>query len=157
MTIRPLSENEIQIVSDLADTIYPLEFYEPIEAFASRQKHYPAGAVGLFDDSIIVAYCFFHPWLGDDSVVPLGTVFTAMPNADCAYLHDLAVARVYRGRGMGNMLARHVVDQARAAGFKQCKLVSVLGSEPFWTKVGFSSEQAFSYSGLPATRMRLIF
>ncbi|MEV8504988.1 GNAT family N-acetyltransferase [Actinoplanes sp. NPDC051475] len=53
------------------------------------------------------------------------------------HLHDLVVASGYRRAGAGSRLLEHLLTAARACAYLQVSLVSVAGSDAFWTTHGF--------------------
>ncbi|MEU7312891.1 GNAT family N-acetyltransferase [Streptomyces sp. NPDC007083] len=53
------------------------------------------------------------------------------------HLHDIVVARPLRRRGLAQHLLRHLGRLARARGDERISLVSVGGSEGFWSARGF--------------------
>lgn len=54
-----------------------------------------------------------------------------------AYLHDVAVAKEFRGRGVGSALVRRLVSRLEKAGVRWVGLISAGGSAPFYGKLGF--------------------
>jgi len=59
---------------------------------------------------------------------------------DYAKIERLAVQKVYRGQGYGDLLLEFVLDTARAKGFKKFKLHAQVASEQFYLKHGFKPE-----------------
>lgn len=89
-----------------------------------------AGAVG--------AYLATYPSrLG--KVTPLGGDFAPAANADCLYLHDLAVAPAAGGRGLGARLVACALAAARRHGWQHAALVCVQDAYAFWQRQGFSA------------------
>jgi len=95
--------------------------------------------VSLDDDLKVQAYVLAHAWhlrkppalfkYMED--VPVGT--------ETLYLHDLAVHKNVRGRGIGDLLATELIKRADAYGFQRITLVAVQGSEKFWERQGFTA------------------
>lgn len=56
-----------------------------------------------------------------------------------AYLHDIAVAKEFRGRGVGSALVRRLVGRLRKAGVRWVGLISADGSAPFYRGLGFKA------------------
>ncbi|MEU6770405.1 GNAT family N-acetyltransferase [Streptomyces sp. NPDC046759] len=60
-----------------------------------------------------------------------------LPGLSNLHLHDLAVARPLRRRGLGTRMVRHLTDAARLRGFATMSLIAVLGRESFWRAHGY--------------------
>lgn len=56
-----------------------------------------------------------------------------------AYLHDVAVARAFRGRGVGSGLVRRLEARLKARGIRWIGLISSGGSAPFYRRLGYSA------------------
>jgi ribosomal protein S18 acetylase RimI-like enzyme len=57
------------------------------------------------------------------------------------YLQHLAVARPYRGKGLGRMLAERVIEALSARGIEKCHLMVRCENEPakaFWQHLGWT-------------------
>ncbi len=70
---------------------------------------------------------------------PLDGDFKQYPEADCLYLHDLAVSRRAAGRGIGPALVSRNLEQASRQQIRYSALVSVQESEAFWSRLGYSA------------------
>lgn len=79
-------------------------------------------------------------WLqrADDGTITGSTGFELSDDGVHALIRSVAVAPERRTAGAGSMLARHAVEQARAAGATRAWLFS-RRSGPFWQKLGFES------------------
>jgi len=126
--------------------IYPSEFWESNESFRRRLEQFPEGCWACANDKDeVVGYMFGHPWKSD-SVVPLDCRGLVIPkDADCYYLHDIAVIPKYRRQGIAKRLFEIGVEVARKRGFKQIKGVAVLGSVTYWQKQGFKALEEIDY------------
>ena len=91
------------------------------------------------DDEGVCAYLFaYRSRVG--KVTPLDGEFQPHAEADCLYLHDLAVSRRASGRGIGPALVRKNLEQARAHQLRYSALVSVQESEAFWSRLGYAAQ-----------------
>lgn len=88
------------------------------------------GTAGV--DAYLVAY---RSVVG--KITPLGAHFQSAAQADCLYLHDLAVSSAAAGAGLGPALVSHALAAARQERLANAALVSVQGSEAFWERLGF--------------------
>jgi len=145
--------------SDLDDVVavqqqsYPEELWENAAIFREKQRVFPAGAFGWYDDGHLQAYLFVHPWRRHETA-PLFTETMTLPeNPDCLYIHDLAIAPAARGKGAARALVTAAFALAKEQGLEHFSLVAVQESESFWRKFGFTPYKTLTYSGVPATHM----
>ena len=67
----------------------------------------------------------------------------------------IAVIAGMRGRGIGALILRHLLDEARRRGIREPYLHAQLQALPFYEKLGFRSEGGvFDEAGIPHVRMR---
>ncbi|MGW2183611.1 GNAT family N-acetyltransferase [Streptomyces sp. NPDC001732] len=57
------------------------------------------------------------------------------------HLHDLVVAREFRGRGLARNLLRHFTATAGSKGYEEVSLVAVRGSDTFWAAHGYRARR----------------
>jgi predicted N-acetyltransferase YhbS len=152
---RHLTPGDLPQLHRLEAESYEPALHESDEAFLRLMALFPDGAFGLFDDETLCAYAFAVP-LRAGAVLDLKTPLAALPpEADTLYIHDVAVAAHYRGRGLATRLVGTLHDVARARGLGACELVSVQGSAPFWERFGFRRIDEFDYAGgVAGTKMR---
>jgi predicted GNAT family N-acyltransferase len=68
----------------------------------------------------------------------------------------IAVIAGARGRGIGALILRGLLDEARRRGIRRPHLHAQLQALPFYEKLGFRSEGGvFDEAGIPHMRMRL--
>jgi predicted GNAT family N-acyltransferase len=67
----------------------------------------------------------------------------------------IAVIAGARGRGIGALILRYLLDEARRRGIRRPYLHAQLQALPFYEKLGFRSEGGvFDEAGIPHVRMR---
>ena len=154
LTFRHLTPDDLPELHRLEAETYEPALHESDEAFLRLIALYPEGAFGFFDGAALCAYAFAVP-LPAGSVLDLKAPLQALPpDADMFYIHDVAVAAAYRGRGLALTLVTKLLELARDRGFPTSELVSVQGSAPFWGLFGFERVSEFEYvPGTPATKM----
>lgn len=133
---RPMREDDVGAVAAISDTVHGA-YTERAAVFAERLSLYPAGCFLLEMDGRPVGYCISHPWRDGQSPAlnhPIGAI---PADADCYYLHDLALLPMARGSGASATAVERVVGQARLAGYRRIALVAVHGAERFWRQHGF--------------------
>ena len=155
ITFRHLTPDDLPELHRLEAETYEPSLHESDEAFLRLMALYPEGAFGYFDEAALCAYAFAVP-LPSGSVLDLkAPLQTLPPGADMFYIHDVAVAAPYRGRGLAAALVVKLQDLGRARGFRVSELVSVQGSAPFWERFGFARVAELEYApGTAATKMR---
>jgi GNAT superfamily N-acetyltransferase len=155
ITFRHLTPDDLPELHRLEAETYEPALHESDEAFLRLIALYPDGAFGYFDEGVLCAYAFAVP-LPAGSVLDLKAPLQALPpGADMFYIHDVAVAAPYRGRGLAAALVEKLLALARGRGFRTSELVSVQGSAPFWGRFGFARVSDFEYTpGTPATKMQ---
>jgi predicted N-acetyltransferase YhbS len=154
VTLRPLTAADLPSIAALEAEAYDTALRVADAAFLRLIDLYPDGAIGAFDEGGLCGFIFGLP-LMSGSTLDLREPLARIPEAaDVFYVHDIAVARRCRGRGLGGELAARLLDGARRAGFARAELVSVQGSAPFWERFGFRAARHFEYApGAPSVSM----
>ena len=119
--------------------------YEDPEIFEERRALSKGSYV--LDVGKVVGYLISHPYRRD-TYPPLNTLIGKIPDPDTWYIHDLAILPEFRGRGMVRPVLEQVKALALAQGFRELSLVSVYGSEVFWSKMGFRLANQANYGTL---------
>ncbi|MDW5563142.1 MAG: GNAT family N-acetyltransferase [Methanomassiliicoccus sp.] len=146
MPIRPLVPSDLPEVLAVQRSAYPEVLLESSASFDRKIKLWGRGALGGFDDDVLAAYLFCHPWaLGE--VAPLDARNMVLPERpDCLYVHDLAVYADHRGKGWGDRLVREALAIAQEQDLGACALVAVQRSRPFWERHGFLVQRDLQYA-----------
>jgi GNAT superfamily N-acetyltransferase len=136
LVIRHMQLTDLSAVVKLQDRCYSEELFESADLVKSRLLLHPQSCwVALYQDKLW-AYLFSYPAvLGN--INALGQPFAAYSDANCLYLHDLAVSSDARGQGVATKLIEQAVAYARELDFDYLSLVSVQNSLPFWQDRGF--------------------
>lgn len=140
--IRCFADLDWEQAAQLSKPIYYPDLWEPTEAFIIRLKLFPQGCLAAEVDGKLAGYAFSHPWVSD-KIVNLGQVIGPIANPDCYYIHDVCVGKQYQGLGVGRALVYKIFEINT---FPAIKLVSVLGSHPFWSKMGFHIVEEIKYT-----------
>lgn len=143
LTLRTMTADDLAGVLAVQRECYPPAMNEPAATILSRLAQAPDFAWVAEGDGGVCAYLVAYPSrLG--KVTQLGGDFAVAGNADCLYLHDLAVAPRALGGGVARALLRQARQAALAAGLRQAALVSVQDSRAFWQKQGFAAGPALT-------------
>ncbi|MDQ2688580.1 MAG: GNAT family N-acetyltransferase [Armatimonadota bacterium] len=95
-----------------------------------------------------------HFLLRDAAGTPLATA-RLLDKHGVAKIGRVAVIKPFRGRGLGLVLMRAVVDEARRRGLTDAVLDSQTYAIPFYERLGFAAEgDEFDDAGIPHFRMR---
>ena len=99
------------------------------------------GVVRAAAPDVLCGYAIACPWrsgmapaLGGQRLPP------PAHEADCLYVHDIAIDPDYHGQGLAAQLMQHVLVQGRAYGWRQAVLVAVQGAHRYWSRHGFVAE-----------------
>jgi len=132
---RDARASDLPAISAIAARIHP-DLPEREEVFAEKLKLYPAGCRVLVADEAIVGYGLAHPWM-QRQIPPLDDFLRELPtDADCLYVHDVAVLSDFRG-GIARDYIAAIEELARATDIAALALVSVYATRPLWERVGF--------------------
>lgn len=129
MIIRPLFAEEVERASELADLVYPTDFYESQEVFENKFLFFPLGFLGLFNsdkNSELRGYIIGHPWHGLEPV-KLNSPIELKGPADLFYIHDVLISpyECYRGKGHSKELVKSILEIGRNSGFSKFLCVAV--------------------------------
>ncbi|MCK1652344.1 GNAT family N-acetyltransferase [Bradyrhizobium sp. 149] len=132
---RPARASDLPAISAIAARIHP-NLPERPEVFAEKMRLYPDGCRVLAADERIVGYGLAHLWT-QHRIPPLDGFLEHLPgDADCLYLHDVAVLPDLRG-GVARDYVVAIEDLARDSGIATLALVSVYATRPLWEHLGF--------------------
>lgn len=133
---RAMTPSDLPAVARLADAIH-VDHPEDAGVLAERLALFPAGCLVLEPSGIVAGYVLAHPWRLL-SPPALNTRLGTLPaEADCLYLHDIALAPAARGHGAAAAALELIVARARASHLPRIALIAIAGTGPFWTRQGF--------------------
>lgn len=134
---RAMQPDDLPAVAAISDAVHG-RYTEPLAVYAERLALFPSGCFVFANAEHIAGYLFTHPWR-HEAPPPLGALIGALPsNADCLYLHDLALLPEARGTGAGAQAAQRAIAVAATEGFREIVLVAVAGADRFWAGQGFA-------------------
>lgn len=133
---RPASFSDLSAILAIAAQIHP-DLPERLEVYAEKLRLFPDGCLALVAGEDIVGYGFSHPWKRHE-IPPLDTFLAQLPDdADCLYVHDVAVLPAFRGRGTVKQFVERIAALARSARIGTLALVSVYDTDSLWCRFGF--------------------
>lgn len=136
LLIRSMHERDIPAVLSVQAQCYSPAMNESACIIRERLAAAPQTAWIAEWGGQVQAYLTTYPGtLG--KIGALGGQFEIPAEADCLYLHDLAVAPSASGHGLGGRLVDKALKTALAMGLRQAALVCVQNAESFWQGLGF--------------------
>lgn len=132
---RPATEADLDAIMAIQAEVHALQ--ERREVMADKLRLFGEGAWMLEASGRCLGYAIAHPWILGD-VPPLDTLCETWPDeADCFFIHDVALMRPARGRGAGRAFVKIVTTLTEGRGWRRMALVSVYDTYPLWERCGF--------------------
>ena len=126
---------DLEAISAIAARIHP-DLPERPEVLAEKMRLYPDGCHVLEAGDEIRGYGLAHPWT-QHRIPPLDDFLERLPeDADCLYIHDVAVLPDARG-GVARAYVAEIEQLAQSSGITRLALVSVYGTRVLWERLGF--------------------
>ena len=136
---RAMRLEDLPMVVQIAEQVH-LDYPESPAVFAERLSLYPAGCWVVADAAQCVhGYAITHPALLGQPP-SLNTLLQQLPaQANCLYLHDVALTTTIRQFGLGAALVAMIRQRAAQEGLGHIALVAVNDSPAYWRRQGFAS------------------
>jgi hypothetical protein len=137
---RPAHASDLPAIIAIAARIHP-DLPERPEVFSEKMRLYPDGCLVLVAENEIVGYGLSHPWM-QHQIPPLDGFLAKLPDdADCLYVHDVAVLPDSRG-GTTRAYVAAIEGLARSSAIATLALVSVYATRSLWEHFGFRAVTA---------------
>ena len=134
---RAMQPDDLPAVAAISDAVHG-RYTETLAVYAERLALFPSGCFVFANAEHIAGYLITHPWR-HEAPPPLGALIGALPSdADCLYIHDLALLPEARGTGAGAQAAQQAIAVAATEGFREIVLLAVAGADRFWAGQGFA-------------------
>lgn len=137
MTWRPMKPADLPGVEAIGDRIHPA-YPEDAAVFADRLALFPAGCLVLEEGGVLAGYVLSHPWHHRTPPALNARLGQLPTNADCLYIHDLALLPAARNRGAAGEILRHLARLATTMRLPAMALVAIAGTSGFWKRQGFT-------------------
>jgi len=147
--IRPSRHNDLPAILSIQSACYTPEMNESEAIWRSRLE--VAGEFIWVAEFVgeVCAYLASYP-SQQGKIAPLGSAFAPCNEADCLYLHDLAVSPQAGGKGFGRKLVAHALTIARQRKLPHAGLVCVQNALGFWQSCGFIEQTGINNAGRAA-------
>ncbi len=136
-TIRLMQDADLAAVVKIQSDAYSGHFLESGEVIAQRFAISPLTSWVAERDGQVCAYLVGY-WSKVGKISPLNAPFKLIDNADCLYLHDLALFNAVQGYGLAKLLIKAAIDCVIVNSVGAIALISVQNSVDFWCKAGFA-------------------
>jgi GNAT superfamily N-acetyltransferase len=135
--IRPMIASDLSAIEVIQVEAYAGYFLESADVIAQRFNLSPTTAWVAEQKGDVCAYLVGY-WSNVGKINPLNAPFVLVDNANCLYLHDLALLKVTQGFGVGRKLIQAATDYVLQEAVDAIALLSVQNSKAFWQGFGFS-------------------
>lgn len=136
MSVFTLSAADVPQLMLVQQNCYSEDLVESAGVMSQRIAAFGQSCWGYFIDQQMAAYLLAYPSvLG--RITPLAAAFPVYPDANCLYLHDMAVSSHFRGQSLAPKLLHHAITELKKMGLQALALVAVQGAEAYWAKQGF--------------------
>jgi GNAT superfamily N-acetyltransferase len=137
-----MTADDLPVIERIAEIVHP-DYPESGEVPAERLALFPAGClIAESAEGTVLGYAVSHPGLLGRPPALDSLLGRISPDADCLYLHDVALLPGARGLGFGESLVDLLRALGSRSGVRVLALTAVNRSTPYWRRRGFSD-----YSG----------
>lgn len=137
MYIATLSARDVPQLMLVQQNCYSEDLVESATVMAHRISAFTQTCWGCFIEQQMAGYLLAYPSVLS-SITPLAAAFPLYQNANCLYLHDMAISNDFRGQSLAPKLLAHATTEANKLGLQALALVAVQGAESYWVKQGFA-------------------
>jgi len=134
--IRLMRSDDLIAITAIQADAYSGHFLESADVIAQRFSVSPGTSWIAEWDGQVCAYLVGY-WSVMGKISPLNAPFTLVDNANCLYLHDLALFKSVQGYGLAKLLINAAIEYALNEAAQAITLMSVQDSVRFWRKSGF--------------------
>lgn len=136
MSVSVLSIADVPQLMHVQRDCYSEALVESAAVMAERISACGNSCWGYFVGSQLAGYLLCYPSvLG--RITSLAGAFPVYSDANCLYLHDMAISSQYRGQSLAPKLLAQAESYAKQVGLNALALVAVQGAQGYWEKQGF--------------------
>lgn len=150
IVIRPFAPADIAEAIAIQKANFPAFLVEDAPAFLSRIRVPATCSFAALRADRLVGYILAHRWVSR-SPPPVGaTLDPRDATGNILFIHDIAVAKAAKQRGLGRQLVDHAIAAAVAHGLDRAELIAIEGAASFWSGLDFADE-----AGSPALAQKV--
>lgn len=138
---QPLQATDMDGVAAIAAQLHPA-LTERLEVLAEKLRLFPAGCRKLVAGDAMCGYALAHPWLLAEPPALDAFLSTLPADADCLFIHDVAVLPEARGSGAAAAYMAEAEAVARADHWPAIALIAAYGTVRLWQRFGFRPSAA---------------
>ncbi len=147
---RDAAQGDVAVISAIERAVHTIGAERPA-VFSEKIALFGAGCRVLETELSVVGYGISYPWRLDD-VPPLDRFLGNIPpDADCLFVHDVAMLPTARRNGAGRGFIEHATRLARLLGLPYLALVSVYATQDLWGRCGFAPSSSAATAAQMAT------
>jgi len=140
IAIRPFARSDLTEALEIQALAYPAFLVESETSFASRLDAAMSYCLTAHREGKLAGYVLAHGWQRH-APPEVGVPLPDQGSGETLFIHDLAIAPVGRGQGIGRKLIACAFDLAKGDGLMSAELVAVEGAANFWRGMGFAELQ----------------
>jgi hypothetical protein len=106
--------------------------------FAEKVRLFPEGCRKRVANGRMVGYALAHPWRSDDPPPLDGFLHRLPDDADCLFIHDIALLAQARGVHAPAEYFDHVFAVATGLRLPRAALIAAYGTARLWRRFGFT-------------------
>lgn len=136
MPILPITQETWADINALQHEVYHQIEPEPLAVLQDKWIKSPELCFCYQQDGVFLSYLLAHAW-NSDTTPSLSKLLPDDYAGPFLFLHDLAVSKAAKGKGIGTKMVTHLLEKAHQGRFEKIILVSIQSSKAFWEKHGF--------------------
>ena len=157
MSINLIEETIWPDILKLQSEAYYLVEPESFEVMKDKWLCSPESCFVYKNGQQLLGYLLAHSWHSKQPP----KLYQPLPkevNGSILFLHDLAVSKLAKGKGVASKMFSQLLNVAISSGYQQIRLVSVQDSKAFWMKLGFvpAKGNIFASYGVDAVLMQRV-
>ncbi len=138
MQIRPAQPADLDAIMAIQAACYTAIVPESATSMGAKLAAAPHTCrVAVDEQGALLGYLLALPWRAAEPPLLDAPDCVLPPQPDTLYLHDLAIAPRARGLGVGQALARALLELAHTQGLPGAHLIAIQDSRGFWGSLGF--------------------
>ncbi len=137
ITLRPISNTDLNAILHIQDLAYRPEYKEIPESISAKMLLSDTyGALAIDENGEVCGYLFAY-LLPHDYVSPLNAIVLPRTQLDSLYIQDMVIHPDYQGKGIAQKMYQFALERALESNIKMSTLVAVGGADSYWVRLGY--------------------